>query len=148
ALKQNTGGESRDGMDVSLCVFHNATGLIHYAGANRPLWVVSGETLNEIRPDKIAIGGVQEETTRTFTHHEIQLRTGDCVYLSSDGYGDQFGGPKGKKFMVKQLQKLLLSIHGESMENQRRILDTNFSEWKGTHEQVDDVLVMGFRYIS
>ncbi|HIO72743.1 MAG TPA: hypothetical protein EYN38_06510, partial [Flavobacteriales bacterium] len=81
-----------------------------------------------------------------FTHHEVQLEKGDSVYLFTDGYHDQFGGPKNKKFMMKNFKKLLLSIQDETMEKQKTILETTMAEWKGDIEQIDDILVMGVRF--
>lgn len=147
ALKQDSGGETRDGMDIALCVIDHSTGMLSYAGANRPFWKISAGVFSEIKADKFSIAGDQMEEERRFHCHNLQLLPGDCVYLSSDGYADQFGGEKGKKFMVKRFQKLLTEIYSLPMNQQKTILENKFTEWKGALEQVDDVLVIGFRYI-
>lgn len=82
---------------------------------------------------------------KPFTNHEIQLQKGDCLYLSSDGFHDQFGGEKGKKFMVKRFRELLLTNCNQSMSVQREILEKTFEEWKGDIKQIDDVTVLGIR---
>lgn len=152
ALKQDSGGETRDGMDVALVVIDHEKQTLEYAGANRPLWMISGNKFTEIKPDKMPIGGHAfgaedaSATTRKFTKHTIALRSGDSVYLSTDGYADQFGGENGKKFMAKRLHQLLLDIHSLPPAAQQERLDQAFLEWKGEHEQVDDVLVIGIRY--
>lgn len=145
ALRQDTGGETRDGMDIALCVIDHATMQLSYAGANRPLWRISLNDFHEIKADKYSIAGDQLEEQRKFKGHTLQLQKGDCIYLSTDGYADQFGGEKGKKFMVKRFQQLLLAIHQQPMQEQRRRLEHAFLEWKGPLGQVDDVLVIGFR---
>ncbi|MBA7582019.1 hypothetical protein ES708_23938 [subsurface metagenome] len=86
------------------------------------------------------------KTEQPFTNHEIQIERGDTIYIFSDGYADQFGGPEGKKFMYKQLRDLLLSVHDYSMEKQKDVLEKNFDEWKGESPQIDDVIVMGIRF--
>jgi len=148
ALHQDKGGETRDGMDIAICVVDHAKNKLQYAGANRPFWMISGDALTEIKADKFSIAGDQMEENRKFTLHEVNLKSGDCIYLSSDGYADQFGGMKGKKMMVKTFQEKLLEIHSLPMEGQAARLEKHFNEWKGNLEQVDDVLVIGFRYLA
>ena len=89
--------------------------------------------------------GFHTGAQKPFTHHEIKLEKGDTIYIFSDGYADQFGGPKGKKFMYKPFKNLLLSIQDKNMDDQREILEQRFNEWKGDLEQVDDVCVIGVR---
>lgn len=146
ALKQDTGGETRDGMDIAVCVIDKKTDMLQYAGANRAFWLIRNGALTEIKADKFPIAGDQQEDLRHFTAHTVKLENNDCIYLSTDGYADQFGGEKGKKFMVKRFQQLLLSLNGKTMAEQKTLLEKNFVDWKGNLEQVDDVLVMGFRY--
>jgi serine phosphatase RsbU (regulator of sigma subunit) len=145
SLRQDAGGETRDGMDISLCKIDNEKRKLSFAGANRAFWMIRNKELIVLPPDKYSIGGEQGNTERHFTLHEIDLAPGDCVYLTSDGYADQFGGPKGKKFMVKRFQKLLMDIHALPMQEQLVLVEKAFTEWKGKLEQVDDVLVIGFR---
>ncbi|TND06946.1 MAG: protein serine/threonine phosphatase [Bacteroidetes bacterium] len=146
SLKQDLNSETRDGMDISVCVINNKTNLLQYAGANRPVFIIRNGELIEFTPDKQSIGGYQAEEDRKFTGHDFNLQPNDCVYMFSDGYPDQFGGRKGKKFMIKQFRESLLGIHQQPMMKQRQHLDEAFIAWKGNHEQTDDVLVIGFRY--
>jgi len=95
-------------------------------------------------PDRMPIG-IHFISFTPFTNRTIEIRKGDYLYLFSDGYADQFGGPKGRKFMYKPFQNLLLKNHDKSMELQKEILDTTFEEWKGDHDQVDDVIVIGMK---
>ncbi|MEW6469686.1 MAG: SpoIIE family protein phosphatase [Bacteroidota bacterium] len=136
---------SKDGMDIALLAFDFGGKQVHYAGAQRPLWMIRDGKLEEIRADKFSIGGLQMEAKRTFTNHVIDYKNGDCFYLSSDGFADQFGGPHGKKFMSKRFKDLLLSIHEKPMPEQWRILNRAAEEWRGGTVQVDDILVIGIR---
>jgi len=151
ALNQNKGEqERRDGMDIALCAVNKETLLLDYAGANRALWIyrkTDAEKAEIIKPDKFPIGGMEFdfEEKRQFTHHTVQLHKGDCVYVFSDGYADQFGGPKGKKFMVANLQRALAEISQKPMKEQYEHLQKIFTDWRGVYEQVDDVLVIGVR---
>lgn len=145
ALKQDAGGDTRDGMDIALVAISPEGKSLQYAGANRNLWIVRRGELFETKADKFPIAGSQQEEERCFTKHSVLLEAGDCIYLTTDGYADQFGGPRGKKFMVKQLSGLLMGMHDQPMHEQHTILEHKFNEWKSNHEQVDDVLVIGIR---
>lgn len=145
ALKQDAGGDTRDGMDLSLIVIDEQKQVMHYAGANRNLWMIRNSTLFETKADKFPIAGSQQEEIRRFTSHSIPVQKGDVIYLTTDGYADQFGGERGKKFMVKQLSRILMDIHPKPMSEQKTILEEKFNSWKGLNEQVDDVLVIGIR---
>ncbi len=134
----------RDGMDMALCAFDPRRKVLEYAGANCPLYIVrSGEVLT-FPPDKNAIGSF-DLNGQSFTDHRIQLEAGDMVYIFSDGYADQFGGEKGKKFLYRRFRELLVQICAHPMEEQREKLQAAFNDWRGAHEQVDDILVMGMR---
>jgi serine phosphatase RsbU (regulator of sigma subunit)/tetratricopeptide (TPR) repeat protein len=135
----------RDGMDVALCVINKKTLSMEFAGANNPVYIFSNKEFNSLSGDKFPVGAFVEEHLQKFTTKKIQLHKGDVIYLFSDGYADQFGGPKGKKFKYKQLQTLLGEVHTLDMKEQRRILEKAMVEWKGSLEQVDDVLVVGIR---
>ena len=102
ALHQDAGSDTRDGLDVAAVRLDFANGKIHYAGANRPLIMVHNGELREIRADKMPIGGLQGEEERNFTGHSFTVEKGTMIYIFTDGFADQFGGPKGKKFMVKK----------------------------------------------
>jgi serine phosphatase RsbU (regulator of sigma subunit) len=146
ALKQDAGGDTRDGMDLSLIVIDESKSQLMYAGANRNLWIVRNGELLETKADKFPIAGSQQEEERKFTSHIVSIEKGDVIYLTTDGYADQFGGPKGKKYMVRQLTRLLIEIASKPMNDQRFRLEQEFFEWKDNHEQVDDVLVIGIRF--
>ena len=147
ALNQNAKEfERRDGMDITLCAFSTNAKEIQYAGANRPLWIYrknKGYELEIIKATKYPIGGLELEENRVYENHIIPVDEGDCLYLFSDGYADQFGGPKGKKFMVTNLQKTLLANVENPMEIQKQNLTDAFMDWKSDAEQIDDVLVIG-----
>lgn len=136
-------GMIRDGMDIAFCVLNPSSLGMYAAGAERPVIIIGKDGLREIKGDKRPVG--YSETNEPFTNHTVKLEKGDCVYLFSDGYSDQFGGPKGKKFKYKRLQETLLANCKKTMAEQKKILDNIFEEWKGNLEQVDDVCVMGVR---
>ena len=147
ALKQDAeGAHSRDGMDIALCSVNLKNNTIEYAGANRPLYIVSDGILTETKANKNPIGGLQAEDERLFTNHLFQLKKYDTVYFFSDGFADQFGGEKGKKFMTKNFQNLLLEIQPLSMDKQKEHLDNTMEKWRGNIEQIDDILVIGVRF--
>ena len=101
--------------------------------------------LKEFSPDKFTIGGAIDNVSKDFRNQEIQIESGDMIYLFTDGYVDQFGGLKGKKFKHKQLNEKLLAICHQPLANQKEILEQTFNDWKGTLEQVDDVCVIGVK---
>ncbi|MBI3501028.1 MAG: PAS domain S-box protein [Bacteroidetes bacterium] len=133
--------ENKDGMDISLCAIKGNELL--FSGANNPLWIIRNNKLQEIPADKQPIGS--HPNPKPFTLNKISLEKGDSIYLFSDGYADQFGGPKRKKFMYRQLEELLLSIHEKEMNEQKKILDSTIESWKGNLDQIDDILVIGIR---
>lgn len=140
-----TSQEVRDGMDISLCSINKTTRLLRWSGANNPLWIIrNGQAkIDEIKPNKQPIG--KYELPEPFTEHQINLNVGDTIYIFTDGYADQFGGEKGKKFKPVNLRKVLLSIQDESMDMQRTIMIDTFKTWRGDLEQIDDVCVIGVR---
>ena len=135
----------RDGVDIGLAVIDPDTLEMQYAGAFNPMYMFRGIQFTEYKADKISIGGFGEDKGKKFTNQRIQLQAGDTVYLFSDGYADQFGGPQGKKFKLSQMKALLLNLQEKEMYDQHRLLEQTIETWKGTHEQVDDMLVIGFR---
>ena len=117
---------------------------LEFAGAYNPLYLVRDNEIIQVKGDKFPVGaflGKQEK----FTNHKVQVQKGDTIYIFSDGFPDQFGGPRGKKFMYRRFRELLLQIQEHSMEMQRKILDKTLEEWRGNLEQVDDILVIGVR---
>ncbi len=135
--------DSTDGMDIAICSFDLEKDILRYAGANRPLWLIRNNELLIHSPDKFPVGGLQILHEDNFKSHEIKLQKNDSIYIFTDGYADQFGGEKGKKLMTKKLKELLLSIHHQSMSDQKIYLKDFFEKWKGRNEQVDDVLIIG-----
>jgi len=135
--------ESKDGMDCTLCVYDFDKMLLHFASANNPLWLVRNQELTEYKADKMPVGKYSEEM-RSFTLQTIALQKGDVIYTSTDGFADQFG-VTGKKLMKKKMKEELLKIHQQPMDEQKEYLDHFFESWKGNHEQVDDVTVIGVR---
>ncbi|HEY9083805.1 MAG TPA: SpoIIE family protein phosphatase [Vicingaceae bacterium] len=135
----------KDGMDISLCCLElsGSYATLQWAGANNPLWIIRKHELIEVKPNKQPIG--KTDNPLSFTTHEIQLQKGDTIYVFTDGFADQFGGPKGKKFMYKPFKELLLSIQNKTMEEQKIVLEQHFKNWRGSIEQVDDVCVIGVR---
>lgn len=135
--------EVKDGMDISLCRLDGLT--LHWSGANNPLWIIRKDStvVEEIKADKQPIGRSDKPTP--FQTHSVQLAEGDSIYLFTDGYADQFGGEKGKKFMYKPLKDLLLKISKKQMDEQKEMLADQFMLWKGNLEQVDDVCVIGVK---
>jgi len=133
---------AKDGMDGILVCFDRNNKSISYAGANNAPYLKNG-TLQELSTDNMPVG--LGEKKDSFTHNTISFQTGNILYLYTDGFADQFGGPKGKKFKYKPLNEILTSISGMQMEEQRNTLEHTFVNWKGSLEQVDDVLVIGVR---
>ncbi len=136
----------KDGMDISLISFKNMKGdelEINWSGANNPLWYVQNNELKEIKPHKQSI--CKNDTYEKFPTHKVTLKKGDTLYLITDGFADQFGGPKGKKFKYKQLQELLQSTITSNLSDQLNTVDQTFASWKGELEQVDDVTVIALR---
>lgn len=151
-------GEQKDGLDIGFCLFDQESYTLQFAGANRPLYIVKeplhqfeednkGSNKNieliEVKGDKMPIAIYED--MHEFTNHEIQLGRGDNVYLLSDGYTDQFGGPKGHKFKNPRFREMLLHIASMPMKDQYKIVQETFDTWKGATEQIDDVVAMGLR---
>ena len=145
ALKQ-TGkeAEQKDGMDATLFSW-NKNGTLQLAAAYNPVLLFRNGELQEIKADRQPVGVLFGEQ-KPFTHHELKLNKGDVLYLFSDGYADQFGGPKGKKFKFSRFKDLLLSIQDKSMNEQKEILEQTLAEWQGEEGRVDDILVMGVKF--
>jgi serine phosphatase RsbU (regulator of sigma subunit) len=135
-------GLVKDGMDIALCVFNSDTMMLEYSGAYNPLWLIREGRLIEFKADKFPVGAFLDNRLRIFKNHEIPVRKGDVIYLFSDGYADQFGGPNGKKFKYKALQKLIIENYLKPASVQKIIFEKKFESWMGNLEQVDDVLLM------
>ena len=135
----------RDGMDLALCALDKKNMTLEFAGAFNPLWILRKNEIIEIKGNKFPIGSFIDESIQNFDNHEFKLKKGDILYVFTDGYADQFGGPKGKKFKDKNVKKLLLDNCHEPMDKQKEILENTMREWKGELEQIDDILIMGVR---
>jgi serine phosphatase RsbU (regulator of sigma subunit) len=153
--------EVKDGMDIAICSLRfdvqslmlsepqtsnlkpETVALLQYAGANNPLWMIRNGELIETKANKQPIG--QFDNPEPYTTHTFELEQGDAIYIFSDGYVDQFGGEKGKKFKATAFRSLLLSIQDKSMEEQKAIINESFETWKGHLEQIDDVCVIGVK---
>jgi phosphoserine phosphatase RsbU/P len=133
----------KDGMDISLLGIHLKTGKITWSGANNPLWYISNRELTEIKADKQPIG--KSENRKAFTTHELVIDKGTMIYLFTDGYADQFGGEKGKKFKYKPFSEMLIANAKLPMELQRKNLDEKIEFWKSDLEQNDDICVIGVK---
>jgi len=153
--------QQADGLDAALCILDRKSNKLEYAGAYNPLYVVRkgisnefstenprfkihGDDLLEIKGDRLAIS-FDYDREGSFSRHEIQLQPGDMLYTCSDGFQDQFGGPRGKKFSAKRLRNLILSIHGKTMAEQKETLTKTIESWRSDKEQIDDILMIGVR---
>ncbi|HEX8514718.1 MAG TPA: tetratricopeptide repeat protein [Bacteroidia bacterium] len=143
--QKNDSDALKDGMDISVCALNAKSMVLEYAGAYNPLWLARDKAIKEIKADKQPIGVFLDSEPGPFTQHTIKLERGDVIYMFTDGYADQFGGAKGKKFKYKSLQQLLLSVHHKPVDEQRSELDLAFEAWKGNLQQLDDVCILGFR---
>jgi len=137
-------GEARDGMDMALCRFNTSNMKLSFAGGNNPLYLVRNGVLTEIKGDKMPVA--IHEKMPPFSLNEMDLQKDDCVYLFSDGFADQFGGPKGKKFMYRRFKELLEESNHMDMISQGKMLDQTIESWKGNIEQIDDIVIIGLRF--
>jgi len=138
-------GEAQDGMDIALCVYNRKENILHFAGANNPLYHVRKGVLERVGADKMPIG-IHVSLDKPFRNYTIRPEKGDLIYLFSDGYADQFGGSEGKKFKYKPFREMLLEISNLDMSEQQRIVEERFDLWKDETDQVDDVILIGIRF--
>lgn len=145
AFNKEEGGKAaiKDGMEVSMCVINTRTQEMEYSGAFLPVYIAREEKLIELKGDKINVGQSIEDVV--FKRNTMKIEKGDIIYLFSDGYADQFGGPENKKFMYRRLRHLLVTISKFPMQDQRRILEETILSWMADTDQIDDMMVMGFR---
>lgn len=135
--------EVRDGMDITLCNINIDNLQLEYSGANNSLYLIRDQKLIEYKADRQPVGKYFKK--KPFTNHVVQLEKNDTIYLFTDGYADQFGGPKGKKFMYKPFKELLIELSSLSVVEQKNKLETTFYNWKGDHEQMDDICIIGIQ---
>lgn len=133
----------RDGIEMGICIIDKKTREMEFSGAFLPVYIVRDDKLIEIKGDKKNV--VQSFAMVSFNRSTFQLREGDLLYLFSDGYADQFGGPENKKFMYRRLRHLLLTISKYPLNDQERILDETISSWMEGHDQIDDMMILGVR---
>ncbi len=143
SLKSTSFSGQKDGMDIALIKLNLNTNQLSYSGAYNSIWIIKEKELIELPADKQPIGAFENETD--FTCKTLQLSKGDIIYLFSDGFADQFGGPKGKKFKYKAFSQCLLDNAHLPLEEQKQLLLNTFNNWKGELEQVDDVCIIGIR---
>ncbi|MBE9517122.1 MAG: SpoIIE family protein phosphatase, partial [Bacteroidetes bacterium] len=136
-------GEQKDGIDMALIIYDTQTRILEFSGANNPIYIVRNGEMLEYKGNNMPVA--YYEKMSDFTSYTIEMKQGDRVYMFTDGFPDQFGGPQGKKFKYRPFKDLLLEIHERPMEEQHRILSLIFEEWKGDLSQIDDVLVIGLR---
>jgi serine phosphatase RsbU (regulator of sigma subunit) len=147
SLRQdNKEGSTKDGMEIALLKVNTQNKTVKYSGANRFLWIIRADSheVEEIKPTKAGIGGHTDDS-QEFNLHEIQFQSGDRLYMSTDGFGDQFGGPDGKKLMTKSFKQFLVHIKDLTVDEQANHLKEHINKWMGNLEQVDDILVIGIK---
>lgn len=135
----------RDGMDIALCSINYNTLELQFAGAYNPLFIMRGNEFIEVKGENIAIGSYTAIQQQFYTNHKLQLQKGDTLYIFSDGYVDQFGGPDGKKFKQSQFKTMIASLTTVPMDQQKIIIEKSIDQWRGVMQQVDDILVIGVR---
>ncbi|MBI3509945.1 MAG: SpoIIE family protein phosphatase [Bacteroidetes bacterium] len=146
ALKQDQHDQdTADGMDIAVCVIDRSKHEVNFAGALRPLIVIRNGLLSKIDSDRFPIGGTHDTRDKKFTTHRFKFDKGDTIYMFSDGFADQFGGERGKKFMMKRLLEKLVEVHVLPMTEQASLIENTFDKWKEGFQQVDDVLIAGIR---
>ncbi|MBK22267.1 MAG: hypothetical protein CMP63_08175 [Flavobacteriales bacterium] len=142
---ENSESETNDGMDISLITIDTKADTIEYSGAYRPLIMIRNNELFEYKATKTSIG-FKDVENKIFEKTTLKYQKSDCFYMYSDGYPDQFGGPKNKKFKSKIFKEMLIEGNSKSMKNQKEIISQRFNEWMGDREQVDDILIMGIKF--
>ena len=143
-------GESvlQDGMDLTLCILHKNTNLLEFAGAINSVYIVREDKLIELNGDRFSIGADSSQDVKNikiFTSKRFQLEPNDMLYMFTDGYPDQFGGPEGKKFKYRRLRHLLLAVHDLTVDEQKDFINESINMWMAKQKQVDDMLVIGIR---
>ena len=137
--------ETRDGMEMALCVVDFGNKKLQYSGAFRPLYFIRNKELNEFKGDYMPIG-VYDDEENSFSNKELHFEEDDIIYLFSDGYVDQIGGPNRKTFRSRKFKQLLINIHQKPLPEQKEILEKEYEEWRRDIEQIDDIMVMGIRF--
>ncbi|MCB2197410.1 MAG: tetratricopeptide repeat protein [Bacteroidetes bacterium] len=136
--------EAKDGMDIALCIIDPEHKKLQYSGAYNPLYLIRNDEFISLKADRMPIG-IHIVEKESFTNHEIDIQKDDIIYIFTDGYIDQFGGPNASKFKIGPFKDKLVSIKDKEMKEQKEILESEFNSWKGERDQIDDVLVMGIK---
>jgi len=142
---ENSESETNDGMDISLITICTKNKTIEFSGAYRPLYLIRDNELSEYKATKMSIG-FKDVPVKDFELTTINYQEGDNFYMFSDGYPDQFGGPKNKKFKTRVMKDMLINSSDANMMDQKVVLNDRLKEWMGENEQVDDILVMGLKF--
>jgi len=137
-------GEQKDGIDMALMIYDSKKQMLEFSGANNPLYIVRDGEMLEYKGNNMPVAYYDNMTD--FSRYDIEMQRGDRVYLFTDGFPDQFGGPDGKKFKYRPFKDMLLEIHDRPMDEQHKILSLVFDEWKGELDQIDDILIIGLRF--
>lgn len=145
-LRQDEDASTKDGMDIALCKINMLTREVEYAGAHRPLYIMKGGVMDEVKGNKFPIGGGIFKNQTNFTNTKLILEKGDSIYFSSDGFPDQFGGPEGRKFGPKKTREIIERVHNLPMCEASVVFDTEWEAWRGDTRQTDDVLLIGIKF--
>jgi PAS domain S-box-containing protein len=145
-LRQDEDATTKDGMDIALCKINMTSGEVEYAGAHRPLYIMKGGAMEEVKGNKFPIGGGIFKNQTNFTNTKVKLSKGDSIYFSSDGFPDQFGGPEGRKFGPKKAREIIERVHKLPMVDAVKVFDQEWESWRGEHKQTDDVLLIGIKF--
>ena len=130
-------------MDIAVCTIDRKANHLVFSGANNPMYYIRNNELIEVKSDRMPVA--IHARMKEFTRHQVDLQQGDIFYLFSDGYADQFGGAKGKKLKYKAFQEILLAVQKDDMADQKEILEKKHLDWRGSYEQIDDIVVLGFK---
>ena len=136
--------EAKDGIDIALCIIDSEKQKLQFAGAHNPLYLIKNNEIEILKGDRMPVS-IHQNANKSFENHVIDFDENDVIYMFSDGYYDQIGGPQNRKFMSRNFQALLLDIHQKPMEVQQQMLDKTFEDWKGNNIQLDDILVIGIK---
>jgi PAS domain S-box-containing protein len=145
-LRQDEDATTKDGMDIALCKLNMAERTVEYAGAHRPLYVMKGGVMEEVKGNKFPIGGGIFKNQTNFTNTKLSLGAGDSIYFSSDGFPDQFGGTENRKFGPKKTRETIERVHTQSMNEAMVVFDEEWENWRGETKQIDDVLLIGIKF--
>jgi PAS domain S-box-containing protein len=145
-LRQDEDSTTKDGMDIALCKINMEACEVEYAGAHRPLYIMKGGVMEEVKGNKFPIGGGVFKNQTNFTNTKVKLAKGDSIYFSSDGFPDQFGGPEARKFGPKKTREIIERVHHLPMKDSVNTFDHEWESWRGETKQTDDVLLIGIKF--